>query len=105
MLFPEGERSIDGTIRTFKKGAAILAHHLHVPIVPVGIDGLFPLWGRNRGFDWKQLAPGAGTTLRLNLGDPIQPEGASVTAASEATYSALTSRLRTAVMSLTPKVS
>ena len=48
--FPEGERSIDGTVRTFKKGAAILAHHLHVPIVPVAIDGLFELWGRNRAF-------------------------------------------------------
>ena len=40
MLYPEGERSIDGTPKTFKKGAAILAHHLNVPIVPVAIDEL-----------------------------------------------------------------
>ncbi len=31
LLFPEGERSIDGTVRRFKKGAPILAAHLGVP--------------------------------------------------------------------------
>ena len=48
MLFPEGERTIDGAIRPFRKGAAILASHLDVPIVPVGIDGLYSLWPRGR---------------------------------------------------------
>ena len=28
VLFPEGERSIDGTVKKFKKGAPILAQHL-----------------------------------------------------------------------------
>ena len=39
ILYPEGERSIDGTPRTFKKGAAILSIHLQVPIVPIAIEG------------------------------------------------------------------
>ena len=39
ILYPEGERSIDGTPRTFKKGAAILSVHMQVPIVPIAIDG------------------------------------------------------------------
>jgi long-chain acyl-CoA synthetase len=30
ILYPEGERSIDGTPRIFKKGAAILSTHLQV---------------------------------------------------------------------------
>ena len=38
VLFPEGERAIDGTVRNFKKGAAILGHHLDVPLVPVALD-------------------------------------------------------------------
>jgi long-chain acyl-CoA synthetase len=101
VLFPEGERSIDGTVRTFKKGAAILAHHLGVPIVPVAIDGLFDLWGRNRDFRWGRLVPGAGATIRLRVGDPIQPEGgARVAGRSEAAYSALTTRLRNTVTTL-----
>ena len=101
VLFPEGERSIDGTVRTFKKGAAILSHHLHAPIVPVGIDGLFEIWGRNRPFQWRKLAPGAGVPIRLKIGDPLQPEGAGAAAAgNDATYSMLTSRLRAAVSAL-----
>ena len=43
VLFPEGERSIDGTVKPFKKGAAILSHHLAAPIVPVALDGLYHL--------------------------------------------------------------
>ena len=101
VLFPEGERSIDGTVRTFKKGAAILAHHLGVPIVPVGLDGLFELWGRNRAFRWARLAPGAGAAVRLRVGDPIgREDGTRIAAGSDATYSALTARLRNAVTAL-----
>ena len=40
MLFPEGERSPDGSPRHFKKGAAIAAMQTKVPIVPVAIHGL-----------------------------------------------------------------
>ena len=39
VLFPEGERSIDGSVRRFKNGASILATHLRVPVVPVALDG------------------------------------------------------------------
>lgn len=48
VLFPEGERSIDGSVKKFKKGAAILSQHLDVPVVPVAIAGLFEIWPRNR---------------------------------------------------------
>src|SRR5262249_16143752 len=41
LIFPEGTRSIDGRVAEFKKGAAILAYELAVPIVPVGIRGTF----------------------------------------------------------------
>src|SRR5260221_5760542 len=44
VLFPEGERTIDGEVKTFRKGAAILASHLHVPIVPAALDGLYAIW-------------------------------------------------------------
>ena len=48
ILYPEGERSIDGTPRTFKKGAAILSIHLQVPIVPVAIEGFYEAWPRGK---------------------------------------------------------
>ncbi|MGH9550241.1 MAG: AMP-binding protein, partial [Terriglobales bacterium] len=55
MLYPEGERSIDGTPRTFKKGAAILSIHLQVPIVPVAIEGFHDAWPRGQRF--QKFAP------------------------------------------------
>jgi long-chain acyl-CoA synthetase len=69
VLFPEGERSIDGTVRRFKKGAAILARHLDVPIVPVAINGSFELWPRNRPFTWRLVWPWSGHRVRIRFGE------------------------------------
>jgi long-chain acyl-CoA synthetase len=65
VLFPEGERSIDGTVKRFKKGAPILAHHLRVPIVPVALHGAFEVWPRNRSINWKLIWPWSGHRLRI----------------------------------------
>jgi long-chain acyl-CoA synthetase len=68
VLFPEGERSIDGTVKRFKKGAPILSRHLQVPIVPVAIHGVFEMWPRNRSFNWRLLIPGSGHRIRIAFG-------------------------------------
>jgi long-chain acyl-CoA synthetase len=72
ILFPEGERSIDGHLKPFRKGAAILSAHLDVPIVPVGLDGLFELWPRGRRFNWRALVPGRSRPVTLRFGEPIR---------------------------------
>jgi 1-acyl-sn-glycerol-3-phosphate acyltransferase len=41
VLFPEGSRSLDGTLGPFKKGAFHLAVRAGVPVVPVAITGSF----------------------------------------------------------------
>ena len=45
-IYPEGQRSFDGELLDFKKGAAILANELNIPIVPVAIDGPYRIWPR-----------------------------------------------------------
>ncbi len=45
-IYPEGERAFDGKLHPFKKGAAILASELDLPIVPVALDGLHKVWAR-----------------------------------------------------------
>ena len=45
-IYPEGERAYDGQLHQFKKGAAILATELELPILPVAIDGLYKVWAR-----------------------------------------------------------
>jgi 1-acyl-sn-glycerol-3-phosphate acyltransferase len=39
LIFPEGTRSVDGSIQAFKKGGFVLAIESGVPIVPVCIQG------------------------------------------------------------------
>jgi long-chain acyl-CoA synthetase len=89
MMFPEGERSIDGTVKRFKKGAPILAQHLGVPIVPVAIRGAFELWPRNRPINWRALLP-FGYRVRVQFGSPMRFEASS-------DYGDSASRLRAAV--------
>jgi len=91
ILYPEGERSIDGTPRTFKKGAAILSIHLQVPMVPVAIEGFYEAWPRGKRF--QKFAP-----VKIQFGDPIYPLPESE--ASEAAYEKLTSELKSRVMEM-----
>jgi long-chain acyl-CoA synthetase len=77
VLFPEGERSIDGTVKKFKKGAPILSQHLRVPIVPVAIKGVFEIWPRNRGINWSVVWPWSGHHVSIIIGAPmLSPENA-----------------------------
>jgi long-chain acyl-CoA synthetase len=90
VLFPEGERSIDGTVKKFKKGAPILAQHMKVPIVPVAIKGVYELWPRNRGISWRLLMPWSGHRVRIEVGSPI-------TLPEDANYAESATMLRAAV--------
>ncbi|MGA7696283.1 MAG: AMP-binding protein [Candidatus Sulfotelmatobacter sp.] len=91
ILYPEGERSIDGTPRIFKKGAAILSIHMQVPIVPLAIEGFYKAWPRNKSFQ-------GFTPLKIAFGDPIVPPPESD--ASEAAYEKLTADLRSRVVEM-----
>ena len=72
VLFPEGERSIDGSVKKFKKGGPILARHLQVPIVPVALTGVFELWPRNRAFNWSVVWPWSGHRITVAFGEPMR---------------------------------
>ena len=91
VLYPEGERSIDGTPKIFKKGAAILSVHLQVPIVPVAIEGFYDAWPRNKRF--QRFAP-----LEIAFGDPIIPPPEAD--ASEQVYERLTTELKRRVVTM-----
>jgi long-chain acyl-CoA synthetase len=73
VLFPEGERSIDGELKTFRKGGPVLASRLDVPIVPVALDGSFALWPRGAGINWSLVRPFGRHRTHLRFGPPIHP--------------------------------
>lgn len=63
-IYPEGERAFDGNLHEFKKGAAILATELDLPIVPVALDGLQNVWARR---SWK-IRP---AKVKIRIGKPF----------------------------------
>jgi long-chain acyl-CoA synthetase len=91
ILYPEGERSIDGTPRTFKKGAAILSIHLQVPIVPIAIDGFYEAWPRGKRFQ-------KFSQLKMKFGEPIYPPPQSE--ASEEAYGQFIDRVKQTVVAM-----
>jgi 1-acyl-sn-glycerol-3-phosphate acyltransferase len=68
-IFPEGTRSLDGTLQDFKKGGFILAIHSQHPMVPVSITGTHRILPK-RG-EW-QITPGS---IRITVGQPIPTAG------------------------------
>ena len=91
VIFPEGERSIDGPPKKFKKGAAILAVNLNVPIYPVALDGFFEAWPRGKGFQ-------GFTRAKFAVGDPIFPPKNA--ASPEAAYEQMNTELKDRVMEM-----
>jgi len=68
MIFPEGTRSRDGKIRAFKKGGFVMAVDSGAPIVPVILQGTWPI------MDKSSLRINAGN-VALHIEKPIDTSG------------------------------
>jgi long-chain acyl-CoA synthetase len=97
VLFPDGERSPDGQIKKFKKGAAILSVQLGVPIVPVAIEGVYEVWPRKRALNWRSLVPGSRARARIRFGTPLSP-ALVADARPEERYARMTEQLRDVIV-------
>jgi len=71
IMFPEGTRSPDGRLSSFKKGAFVLALTAGVPVVPVGISG-------SRDVMRKGSFRVRGGEIRIRIGEPIRIDGYGV---------------------------
>ena len=88
-IFPEGGRTFDGELAEFKKGAAILARELSVPLVPTAITGAYEVWPRGSG----RIRP---RKVRVAFGEAFMPAECS----SADPYQEDTARLHKAVSRL-----
>ncbi|MES0396023.1 MAG: lysophospholipid acyltransferase family protein [Syntrophobacteria bacterium] len=70
VIFPEGTRTVDGTLQSFKKGGFHLAIKSKRPIVPVSLSGTFAILPK-KGF---RIRP---QTVLIYLGDPVPTEDIS----------------------------
>jgi len=104
VLFPEGERSIDGEPKRFKKGAAILSLHLGVPILPVALKGTYEIWPRGARPRWRTILPGGPGRVTMRFGAPLTAADALATQSEglsgESRYAAATERLRAIVVEM-----
>lgn len=66
IIYPEGTRSPDGRVHTFKKGPFALALKAGVPVCPVAIEGSGRLMPKK---SWN-ITPGE---IRVMIGEPVDP--------------------------------
>jgi 1-acyl-sn-glycerol-3-phosphate acyltransferase len=69
ILFPEGTRSITGELRSFKKGAFVLAIQTGVDVVPAAITGTRAIMRKG---SWRIRT---GRTIHVYFGEPIPVKG------------------------------
>ncbi len=50
LIFPEGTRSLDGRLQSFRRGGFFLALNSRVPIIPISIQGTFELMPKGSFF-------------------------------------------------------
>ena len=64
LIYPEGTRSPDGTLLPFKSGIGLLAKGLHIPVVPIAVDGGFAILPKGARFPRRGPA-------RVRFGPPV----------------------------------
>lgn len=70
LIFPEGSRSVDGTLLPFKKGVFSLAIESGVPIVPVVISGTRHLVPKGT-FSWQKVKA---VTIKIRIMEPMEAQ-------------------------------
>ena len=69
LVYPEGTRSPTGDLQPFRSGIGLLATELHVPVVPIGVEGTHELLPKGR-----RLPRRGPVTVRF--GRPLRPDPA-----------------------------
>jgi long-chain acyl-CoA synthetase len=82
LVYPEGARTPDGTMKKFRPGIGMMALRLQVPVVPVHIQGLFEVYSIHH--NWPKRGPVRvtfGPALRFVATDTIESATAAIEAA------------------------
>lgn len=68
LLFPEGERTLDGELLPFQPGLGIMVEELKIPVVPVRVEGLEKILPR--GARWPRQGK-----VKVTFGMPLRFQG------------------------------
>jgi long-chain acyl-CoA synthetase len=93
-IYPEGQRAFDGDLHEFKKGAAILASELDLPILPVALDGVHKVWARR---SWR-IRP---AKVKMRFGEPFFAKDiVDSSTPNEARYTEVTAHLKATIQQM-----
>jgi len=74
MVFPEGRLTRDGEVGSFRRGIETILARDNVPVVPVGLAGLWGSWTSNAGGPALKKWPRRWRArVTLNFGKPLDP--------------------------------
>lgn len=69
LMFPEGTRSPDGRLQSFKRGAFVTAVTENVPVLPIALDGTERLMEKGS----LEFPRGPDKVVRIKVMDPVYP--------------------------------
>ncbi|MGQ0665432.1 MAG: AMP-binding protein [Nitrospiraceae bacterium] len=98
LVFPEGQRSVDGALDVFRPGIGILACEFRVPVIPIRIDGTFQ--AMPVGTRWPHCH-----SILLSVGPPLRVTQELIDqwrSQGRDPYQAATEAIREAVVALDP---
>ena len=65
LVFPEGRRTRDGRLQSFRPGIGMMAVRLRIPVVPIYIGGMFQVYSREDS--WPKTGP-----VHVSIGKPMR---------------------------------
>jgi 1-acyl-sn-glycerol-3-phosphate acyltransferase len=97
IIFPEGTRTKTGEMQRFKRGPAVVASSLGLPLVPAYIDGTYRSWRKNNWF----MRP---RHIRVAFGAPIELIVGTEAESPFAAYRSTTVKLHQSVLDLRERI-
>jgi 1-acyl-sn-glycerol-3-phosphate acyltransferase len=77
-IFPEGHRTFDGEIDQFRPGLLRILSENPVPVVPVGLSGLWGSMFSRGGTGWSRFMPRRWRSrVEMRIGEPINAAAAA----------------------------
>jgi long-chain acyl-CoA synthetase len=86
IVFPEGLRTVDGRLGTFRPGIGMMAERLRIPIIPIRLSGLYEIYSVHDS--WPRRGP-----IRVAIGPPQSFD-------EQTSYEEVSRRLREAIEKL-----
>lgn len=84
LVFPEGERSRDGTLLPFRPGLGVMVRELAIPVIPVRIRGLEQVFPRDASWPIRgEVRVTFGKAIRFTLESPAEIVAAARTAVED----------------------